>query len=95
MRHALRCGSVLSALCQESVGDHSTVRLPQFEATMREFPAGKVLPCPPPVWWCLQKIVLVNDCGIHSDFSRSVATYKTHDARPVAKPLLMKEWMPQ
>lgn len=28
MRHALRSADVLSALCQETVGDHSTVRLP-------------------------------------------------------------------
>lgn len=28
LRNSLRCADVLSALCQESVGDHSTVRLP-------------------------------------------------------------------
>ena len=36
MRHPLRSADVLSALCQESVGDHSTVRLPEFETKMGE-----------------------------------------------------------
>ena len=44
---------------------------------------------------CLQKIVILHG-GIHSDISSSFATHKTHDARPVAKLLvLISEWMPQ
>ena len=35
----------------------------------------------------LQKIV--TDCGIRSDVSSRFATYKTHDARQMAKPLLI------
>ena len=35
LRHVLRSADVLSALCQESVGDHSTVRLPGASNTFR------------------------------------------------------------
>ena len=38
---AIRSGDVLSSMCQESVGDHSTVRLPEFEKTMSDFPIGE------------------------------------------------------
>lgn len=37
---AIRSGDVLSSMCQESVGDHSTVLRPEFEETMTEFPIG-------------------------------------------------------
>lgn len=40
LKHCLRSADVLSALCQESVGDHSTVCLPEFEAKLAEYPAG-------------------------------------------------------
>ena len=38
---------------------------------------------------------IVNHCGIHSDISSSFAACKTHDARHVAKPLLISKSMPQ
>ena len=34
-------------------------------------------------------------CGIHSDIRSSFATFKTHDARHVAKQLPIPEWMQQ
>lgn len=37
---AVRSGDLLSALCQESVGDHSTVRLAEFEKALQSQPTN-------------------------------------------------------